>query len=218
MLKLAEVEQCFGDDRLIRWEAPLQMAAGAACGILDWWITRLCHQENSLYNKAAVIKTTTWIPGLRNLGFWSFWEQRKVSSVGCNYLIGIRLLFSTYDFFCKTVTTTWMNSSDLNLSQFHSSQHSTNLCVILVWVFLWVFWVFFLFSKRGLDQGGALGGGERLFLTLVVTVLGEESCRDCRRKQKEEGSLWETAAHAERAQRIREQMGKEGKGATDRVF
>lgn len=81
-------------------------------------------------------------------------------------------------------------------------------------VFFVVF-LFVLFSKRGLDQGGALGGGERLFLTLVVTVLGEESCRDHRRKQKEEGGLWETAAHAERTQRIREQMGKEGKGVTD---
>lgn len=38
----------------------------------------------------------------------------------------------------------------------------------------------------------------RGFLTLVVAVLGKESCRHCRRKQKKESGLWETAAPAGR--------------------
>lgn len=39
-----------------------------------------------------------------------------------------------------------------------------------------------------------MGHGERLVLTSIVTMLGEESCKDCRRKQKEGSGLWETAA------------------------
>ena len=57
-------------------------------------------------------------------------------------------------------------------------------------------------------KGRALRDGERLFLTLVVTVLREDSYRDCSRKQKEEGGVWETADRAERALRGSENRGE----------
>lgn len=63
-----------------------------------------------------------------------------------------------------------------------------------------VFVVYF-FSKKGPDHKEDSGRWGKLFLTWVVTVMGEKTFRDCRWKQKGEDGLWEPVAHAERALR-----------------
>lgn len=79
--------------------------------------------------------------------------------------------------------------------------------------FVGIFVGYFVPPKKAGTVGRALGDRERLFLTLVVTVLGEENCRHCRKKQRKEGGLWEAAAPSGRALR-----GSESKGAVNRVL
>lgn len=50
----------------------------------------------------------------------------------------------------------------------------------------------------GLGSRGSFVRWGEAFFDLVVIVLGERSCRDCRKKQRKESGLWEAAAPAGR--------------------
>lgn len=108
-------------------------------------------------------------------------------------------------FFSSTVPNTLQIWAFLLLLGFWLVSFVSFHLLVGVCLFCGAFCCFFSSKK---DQVRALGDGERLFLTLVETVVREESVRGCGRKQRKESGLWEAAAPAGRAPGRSETKGK----------